>query len=72
MQLAVQASSIVGGMVVPVLIGGFVDYQLGTKFCVLIGIGFGVVVGTIQLLALAKRGSKKRSVDEDSDRDAGT
>ncbi|WP_425614327.1 hypothetical protein NA78x_004194 [Anatilimnocola sp. NA78] len=72
MQLAVSASSIVGGMVIPGLIGWYIDRQLGTQFCVLLGLGLGVVVGTIQLLALAKRGSKKKQADEDPDRDAGT
>lgn len=72
MQLAVSASSIVGGMVIPGLIGWYIDSQLGTQFCAVLGIGLGVVVGTIQLLALAKRGLKKRTADEDRDRDAGT
>jgi F0F1-type ATP synthase assembly protein I len=72
MQLAVSASAIVGGMVVPGLIGWYIDTQLGTKFCAVIGIGLGVVAGTMQLLALAKRGTKKRTADEDPDRDAGT
>lgn len=84
MQLAVQASSIAAGMVIPGLIGGFLDSWLGTQFCVLIGIGLGVVAGTVQLLALARQRAKtdllnKQSreqqsldEDEDSDRDAGT
>ncbi len=76
MRLAVQASSIVGGMVVPGLIGGWLDSRFGTRFGALIGIGLGVVLGTIQLLALARRGNAGRGVkkpadDEDSDRDAG-
>lgn len=76
MRLAVQASSIVGGMVVPGLIGGYLDSRFGTRFGALIGIGLGVVLGTIQLLALARRGSadrgsKKPADDEDFDRDAG-
>jgi|GEM_PF-5620057 len=79
MQLAIHASSIVGGMVIPGLIGGYLDFRLGTQFCVLIGIGLGVVAGTVQLLALARRGTKTGSKpahrpddNEDSDRDAGT
>ena len=85
MQLAVQASSIVGGMVIPALIGGYLDYQWGTQFCVLIGIGLGVVAGTFQLLALARRGARKvdsnrrpppdeplAEDNKDRDRDAGT
>ena len=82
MQLAVQASSIVGGMVVPGLIGAYLDSRFGTRFGALVGIGLGVVLGTIQLLALARRGTvgnrgaagdraKKPADDEDSDRDAG-
>lgn len=78
MQLAMQASSIVGGMVLPGLIGGYLDFRLGTSFCVLIGIGLGVVAGTVQLLALARRGAKSDSKpdqandeDEDSGRDPG-
>lgn len=66
MQLAAQASSIVGGMVVPTLIGGYLDYQWGTRFCVLIGIGVGVVLGTVQLLALARRGPKQLGQDSNS------
>jgi F0F1-type ATP synthase assembly protein I len=83
MQLAIQASSIVGGMVIPALIGGYLDYRWGTQFCVLIGIGLGVVAGTVQLLALARRGVRKVKTDrklpadeqdknEDPDRDSGT
>lgn len=83
MQLAIRASSIVGGMVIPGLIGGYLDYRWGTQFCVLIGIALGVVAGTFQLLALARRGvhrvktdrklpSDEPQVDEDRDRDAGT
>jgi hypothetical protein len=75
MRLAVQASSIVGGMVIPGLIGGFLDSRLGTQFCALIGIGLGVVLGTMQLLLLARgskpRGPRKEADDEDPDRDAG-
>ena len=76
MQLAVRASSIVGGMIVPGVIGGVLDSWLGTNFCVLIGIGLGVVLGTIQLLALArhsgnKPGAKKPADDKDPDSDAG-
>lgn len=72
MQLAVQASGIVGGMVIPGLIGGYLDSRFGTSFCVLIGIGLGVVLGTMQLLALARRGLKKNSADdEDPDSDSG-
>lgn len=59
MRLAIQASSIVGGMIVPGVIGGLLDSWLGTNFCVLIGIGLGVVLGTIQLLALARRAKDK-------------
>lgn len=79
MQLAVQASSIVGGMVLPGLIGDYLDSRFGTSFCVLIGIGLGVVVGTVQLLALARRGAKSgknpgrpKDENEDSGRDSGT
>jgi F0F1-type ATP synthase assembly protein I len=72
MRLAVQASTIVGGMVIPGVIGGYLDSWLGTNFCFLIGIGLGVVVGTMQLLVLARQGVKKKSADdEDSKRDAG-
>jgi F0F1-type ATP synthase assembly protein I len=72
MRLAVQASSIVGGMVIPGVLGGYLDSWLGTSFCVLIGIGLGVVLGTMQLLALARRGIKpKPADDEDPKRDAG-
>lgn len=76
MRLAVQASSIVTGMAVPALIGGYLDFKLGTRYGVLVGLGFGMVVGTIQLLALARRGSKQRGGDrpdrpKDPDRDAG-
>lgn len=72
MRLAVQASSIVGGMVIPGVIGGYLDSWLGTGFCVLIGIGLGVVLGTMQLLVLARRGQKKKPADdEDPKRDAG-
>jgi opacity protein-like surface antigen len=86
MQLAVQASSIAAGMAIPGLIGGYLDFRLGTQFCVLIGIGLGVVAGTVQLLALARQRAKtdllkkqslakdesQRVEDEDPDRDAGT
>lgn len=81
MRLAVQASSIAAGMAVPGLIGGYLDHRLGTNYCVLIGLGVGVVVGTIQLLALARGRSQAgkfrqredavRDSDEDLDRDAG-
>ena len=71
MRLAVQASSIVGGMVIPGVLGGYLDSWLGTSFCVLIGIGLGVVLGTMQLLVLARRGVKKPADDEDPKRDAG-
>jgi F0F1-type ATP synthase assembly protein I len=75
MRLAIQASSIVGGMVIPGLIGAFLDSRLGTQFCAVIGIGLGVVLGTMQLLFMARhsslqRGSKKKADDEDPDRDA--
>ena len=78
MQLAVSASSIVGGMVLPGLLGGYLDSRLGTNFCVLIGIGLGVVAGTVQLLALARRGAKAdkkpgpNDDNEDSGRDPGS
>ncbi len=79
MQLAVSASSIVGGMVLPGLLGAYLDSRLGTNFCVLIGIGLGVVAGTVQLLALARRGAKSGNKpddsnddNEDSGRDSGT
>ena len=76
MRLAIQASSIVTGMAVPALIGGYIDYKFSTRYCMLIGLGLGMVVGTIQLLALARRGSKSREGDrpnrpKDPDRDAG-
>lgn len=85
MQLAAQASSIVGGMGIPVALGGYLDFRWGTHYCVLIGIGIGMVVGTVQLLALARRGPKAlgqssgsqhvsrpaSNNDEDTDRDAG-
>jgi hypothetical protein len=72
MRLAVQASSIVGGMVIPGVIGGYLDSRFGTSFCVLIGIGLGVVLGTMQLLVLARTGVKNKPADdEDPKRDAG-
>ena len=76
MRLAIQASSIVTGMAVPALIGGYIDYKFNLRYCMLIGLGLGMVVGTIQLLALARRGSKSRGGDrpnrpKDPDRDAG-
>ena len=60
-----HASSIVTGMAVPALIGGYIDFKFGTRYGVLIGLGLGMVVGTIQLLALAKSRSKPRK-DEGS------
>ena len=71
MQLAVQASSIAGGMVIPGLIGGYLDSRWGTQFCLLLGIGLGMVVGVIQLLALARPRAKSAG-KEDRDRDAGS
>jgi hypothetical protein len=76
MRLAIQASTIVSGMAIPGLIGGYLDFKFGTRYGVLIGIGLGMVVGTIQLLALARsrstpRKGGEREVDEDPDRDAG-
>lgn len=64
MQLAIRASSIVGGMVIPGLIGGYLDYRWGTQFCFLVGLGLGVVAGTYQLLALARRGAGRATEDE--------
>jgi hypothetical protein len=63
MRLAIQASTIVTGMAVPALIGGYFDFKFGTRYGVLIGLGLGMVVGTIQLLALAKSRSKPRGDD---------
>ncbi len=71
MQLAIQASSIVTGMAIPGIIGGYLDSRFGTQFCLLIGIGLGMVVGLIQLLALARKRAKSTD-NKDRDRDAGT
>lgn len=51
-------------MVVPALAGHFADKFFGTQFLVLLGAGFGMLLGFWQLLAIAKQKQKNNTPTE--------